>query len=443
MGGLLDFVEVREFQSSSIGDESLQAISDEVISRVNAEFDESTLRSPSGEDRKTVRGRIGSLVAAAVRRRGNGPSTSLRTGLSARDEGLLADDIARRVLGLGFLDLLLPPARTDLTEIAITPDGKLMVKVKGRAKFELLQEIRPDRHEVGRVLAALLGPQGASLNEATPSVDAKLPKTRHNPGGGRVKAIHPCIAPGAGFPSVNIRLFEQQPVKPEQLLNWGALDREMLDVLAEAVAQTLRIFIVGGTGTGKTTILSALTNYIDRADRIVKIEDPEEIFVDHPHVVTLEARHTPPGSEVPSYTIKDAVDDAMRMTPDWLVVGEVRTGNAAMSLFRAQMSDHPGLSTFHAESPGAAVHRLAVIMDSDAGVKGDASKALFAMAVDLVMQLGYDRFGQRRVTEIAEVGRSLRGGMVQFKRLFAFDQENSTETRPLWTQTGEITRRRR
>ena len=340
-GGLLDFVSPDSLQRGiSLSDEDTRTVTAEVIGRINTEFDEPVLRAPSETDRQTVRARIGVLVANAVRRMGLG-------GLSAVDEGQLADDIARKVLGMGFLDLLLPPARTDLTEITIIPSGKLLVKKKGAPRFQELPDIHPDQNEVERVFAAVIGPQGRSLNESTPSVDAKLPKTPHNPGGGRIKVIHPCVAPGKGFPSLNIRLFEQKPVSPDQVVAWGSVSREMMDMLEDAIHQYLRILIIGGTGTGKTTILSALTDFIPKDDRIVKIEDPEEIFIDHPHVVALEARPAPPGSEVPPYTITDGVNDAIRMTPDWLVVGEVRTGDAAMSLFRAQMSDHPGLSTFH------------------------------------------------------------------------------------------------
>jgi pilus assembly protein CpaF len=436
-GSLLDFVTPDALQRSiSLSDDDARAITAEVIGRVNAEFSEAVLRAPSDADRQTVRARIGVLVAGAVRRAGLG-------GLSAVDEGRLADEIARKVLGLGFLDLLLPPARTDLSEIAITPAGKLFVKVKGRSRFEELPDIRPDANEVERVIAAIIGPQGRSLNEATPSVDAKLPKTPHNPGGGRIKAIHPCVVPGAGYPSLNIRLFEQKPVRPEQLVAWGSMNEGMVALLEQAIHRYLRVFIAGGTATGKTTILSALTRFISPADRIVKIEDPEEIFVDHPHVVTLEARDAPPGSEVPPYTITDGVNDAMRMTPDWLVVGEVRTGDAAMSLFRAQMSDHPGLSTFHADSPRSAVDRLGVVMDSDVKVSARACQRLFAQAIDLVLQLGYDRYGRRRTTEIAQVERELRGGNVRFSTLFRFDEAQSTADRPVWEEVGELTRKRR
>ena len=224
-GGLLDFVTPDALQRGiSLSDDDARTITAEVIGRVNGEFPEAVLRAPSDADRQTVRARIGVLVAAAVRRTGLG-------SLSAVDEGRLADEIARKVLGMGFLDLLLPPARTDLTEITITPAGKLFVKVKGRARFEELPDIRPDANEVERVIAAVIGPQGRSLNEATPSVDAKLPKTPANPGGGRIKAIHPGVAPGKGYPSLNIRLFEQKPVRPEQLVSWGSMSPEMMNLL--------------------------------------------------------------------------------------------------------------------------------------------------------------------------------------------------------------------
>ena len=143
----------------------------------------------------------------------------------------------------------------------------------------------------------------------------------------------------------------------------------VIEALLEHVARGLRLLVIGGTASGKTTLLSALCHAIPRQARVVKIEDPEEIWLDHPNVVTLEARPAPPGSSVPPYTVKNGVDDAMRMAPKWLIVGEVRHGDAALALFRAQMSDHPGLSTFHAEGPEEAVFRMAVVMWADAQVR--------------------------------------------------------------------------
>ena len=381
-----------------------------IIQAITQEFDLDTLRSRDPAKRAQVRERMAVLAGPLVRDK--------FPGVGQRQLVALVDEAASRVMGWGFLDSLLPPARNDLVEIALTPNGVVWVKRKGAAFFEDTG-LRPNVHEAFRVIDNILGPQGKALNEANPSVDAKLPRTEDNPGGGRVKALHPVIVPGQGWPSLSVRLFESHPVAPAQVLTWGVMTEEMMALLGLAVTRKLRVLIAGGTGTGKTTLLSALTNgFLPREARVVKIEDPEEIFLNRPHVVTLEARPAPPGSIVPPYTVADGVDDAMRMAPDWLIVGEMRTGNAALALFRAQMSDHPGLSTFHAEHPRAAVHRLAVIMFADAGVRMEAAKSLFKEAIDLYVQLGYDDNGTRRCMGIWQVERELKGGNVQFTPIF-------------------------
>jgi len=140
---------------------------------------------------------------------------------------------------------------------------------------------------------------------------------------------------------VNIRLFEPEPVRPEKLIEWGMAPEKVIGKLIEFVALEARILTFGGTVSGKTTLTSALCSGIPKTARVVKVEDPEEIWIDHPHVITLEAREAIPGTSVMPYTLKNGVDDAMRMSPRWLIVGEVRSGDAAAALFRAQMSDHP------------------------------------------------------------------------------------------------------
>ena len=219
----------------------------------------------------------------------------------------------------------------------------------------------------GACLDRLLGPQNKTLNETNPSINAKLPATPHNPGGGRIKALHPVIAPPGRNPCINIRLYEQKPVKPEWLLERGVMNAEMMDLLRQAMEDGQRILISGGTRTGKTTLLSALCNFLPGGWRIVKIEDPEEIWIDRPTVQTVEARPQAVGTDVRPYTLADGVDDAMRMSPDYLIIGEVRDGAAAMSLFRALMTGHSGACTFHADSPREAARRLATVMGADAG----------------------------------------------------------------------------
>lgn len=331
----------------------------------------------------------------------------------------LGQQLAAKVGGLGVFDELLPPNRNDLSEIAMNPDGLLWLLRKGEMYFEPFSR-QPSIEETWRSVEALLAPIGRSISEAQPSVDAKLPRME-GMGGARVKIIHPVLAPGKGFPSINIRLFEPRPVPPELIIDWGVCPEAVMKTLLELVRCKYRLMVIGGTATGKTTILSAIAHGIPQTARVVKIEDPEEIWLPHANVVTLEARPRVVGSDVPGYTLSDGVDDAMRMAPNWLIVGEVRTGQAALSLFRAQMSDHPGLSTLHAESPQAAVHRLGVLMFADAQVRIEAAKEMFIMAVDLVIQVGW-RDGKRRVIGVWEVCDQLKAGNVVFNELYEHGQ---------------------
>ncbi|MDR7574156.1 MAG: ATPase, T2SS/T4P/T4SS family [Armatimonadota bacterium] len=402
----------------------LEALVSAVVEELAKEFDPLTARA----QRERVRARAGELISQVAATRGLFVPTGQRLAV--------IESAVSRVAGYGFLDELLPPKRTDLIEIAVNPDGTVWMLPKSGQRFERL-DVRPTPEEVMRVLDAIFGPQGRALSEATPDVDGRLPRTPDNPGGGRVKALHPVLVGGGKYPSVSIRLFEPKAVRTEQLVRWGAGPAELFADLVAAVRANLRVMVGGGTATGKTTLLSAIANDgIARDERVIKIEDPEEIFLDLPNVVTIEARHAPPGSVVKPYTIADGVNAAMRMRPDRLIVGEVRTGDAALALFRAQMSDHPGLTTFHAESPQAAVHRLSVIMFADAGVRIEAAKNFFCQAVDVYVQLGYDERGQRRVLGVWEVAPELRGGDVAFNPIWT--REDGT-----WKKVGEFTRRRR
>ena len=403
------------------------AVFNEVIDQINQEFQPAVLQSPSETDRRRIRERVEALIAAALRKR------NCRPGV--QQEGLLSEELTRRILGLGFLDMLLPPARTDISEITIYSSGLVQIMRKGSVRWETI-DMRPEAGEIWRVLDRLIGPQNKTLNETNPSINAKLPATKDNPGGGRIKALHPVIAPPGRNPSINIRLYEQKPVKPEWLLERGVMNPEMMDNLQQAMEQGRRILISGGTRTGKTTLLSALCNFLPPAWRIVKIEDPEEIWVDRPTVQTVEARPQAVGTEVKPYTLADGVDDAMRMSPDYLVIGEVRDGMAAMSLFRALMTGHSGACTFHADSPREAARRLATVMGADAGVKPHEANQMISDAVDLLVQIGI-RHEVRRVIAISNVSKDLKNGDVYFEPIFRY-REESREAEPGWETTGEL-----
>jgi len=425
MAGILGLYDV---SAAALPDDAVrQAVVNEVIDQVNQEFPPALLQSPSETDRQRIQERVVTVVGTALRKR------SLRPGFQY--EAQLAEDLTRRIVGLGFLDLLLPPARTDLSEIAIYSSGLVQIMRKGSVRWENV-ELAPEPGEIWRVLARLLGPQNKTLNETNPSINAKLPATLHNPGGGRIKALHPIVTPPGRNPSVNIRLYEQKPVKPDWLLERGVMTDEMMKLLQTAMEEGYRILIAGGTRTGKTTLLSAVCNFLPAGWRLVKIEDPEEIWIDRPTVQTVEARPQAVGTDVKPYTLADGVDDAMRMSPDYLIIGEVRDGRAAMSLFRALMTGHSGACTFHADSPREAARRLATVMGADAGERSNEANQMIADAVDLLVQIGI-RHETRRVVAISNVSKELVKGDVGFDPIFRYD-ETSPMGQPRWETTGAL-----
>jgi pilus assembly protein CpaF len=167
--------------------------------------------------------------------------------------------------------------------------------------------------------------------------------------------------------------------------------------MLEMIANRARVLVFGGTASGKTTLLSALCDAIPKDKRVVKIEDPEEIWIDHPNVTTIEARSANPGMSLQEISVAYGVDNAMRMSPSYLIVGEVRDGAACLGLLRGLMSDHSGLSTTHAESPEAAAYRLALLMQMDCQQEFATSYTLIAEALDAFVQVGFDPIAGRRI----------------------------------------------
>lgn len=424
VSGLLSLYAPKENAFRLTNGDLRELIANEVIDQVNQEFSIGVLQAPTDEDRQRIHERINTLVGLAIRRNNANPSIQFSSSLAA--------DLSRRLLGLGFLDMLLPPTRTDLSEITIYSSGLIQVMKKGSVRWETVVDLKPEAHEIYRVLDRLLGPQNKSLNEANPSVNARLPVTPFNPGGGRVKALHPVIAPPGRNPSINIRLFEQKPVHPEWILERGMMSAEMMKFLQGVMEEGIRVLITGGTRTGKTTLLSALCNFLPAGWRIVKIEDPEEIWIDRPTVQTIEARPAPIGTEIKPYTLADGVDDALRMAPDYLIVGEVRDGRSIMSLFRSMMTGHSGACTFHADSSWDATHRLATVLGADLQVPVRDAHQTIVDAIDLIVQIGI-RHEIRRVLSISSVDKKLKDGKVWLDPLFVFD-ENSPADAPAWEE---------
>jgi len=196
------FEDPRDNMSALSRGESCE-ISTEVIDIINREFPSDQLKDPDPAGAARVNGRIQTLVQQAINRR--------RLTLAPEIAREITAELARRLMGLGFLDLLLPPARTDLSEITVYSSGLVQLMKKGSVRWESV-DLTPTPEEINRVLDRLLGPQNRSLNETNPSVNARLARTPDNPGGGRIKALHQVIVPPGRNPSINIRLFEQKPV---------------------------------------------------------------------------------------------------------------------------------------------------------------------------------------------------------------------------------------
>jgi len=411
--------------STTLDDDTRRAILATVLDAANREF-MLALRSPTPEQHAQVQARVRDLVHAELRRFSLAPDTPVIEEL--------VTDLMRRLTGLGFLDALLPPVRNDLSEIAIYSTGLFQVMRKEQTTWETI-ETTADAAEVLRVLSLILGPQSKALTEATPEVRAKLPSSEANPAGGRVTALHPCIVPGSGYPCFNIRLFEQKPVLPEWLLERKQMTKEMMSYLQTAIASGQRILICGSTSSGKTTLLSALCNFLPPQWRTVKIEDPSEIWIDRPNIQTIEARIVPPGSEVTSYTLRHGVDVAMRLSPDYLIVGEVRDGAAALALLRASSSGHPGSCTFHAESPADAFERMSMLMGTDCGISDHRAYQNIVSGLDLLVQLS-KRGTRRQVSSIVKVDKKLRSGGPRYIPVFRLDEDADPEA-PSWTRIAD------
>ena len=338
-----------------------------------------------------------------------------------REAGLLDDDartrlatsIAERSFGLGPLEALLCDPTVD--EVMVNGPGQVWVERGGQieptaACFEGEADLR---HAIERILA----PLGRRVDEAEPLCDARLPD------GSRVNVV---VAPLALDGSVlTIRRFRRRGFGPEDLVGNGTWAAPLRDLLQSAVRARCNVLISGGTGSGKTTTLNALTEFIADGERIVTVEDAAELRLRHAHVVRLEAR---PASlegrgEV---TVRRLVRNALRMRPDRIVVGEVR-GAEALDMLSAMSSGHDGsLSTVHAGSPEEALRRVETLaLMAGLGLPHDAIREQVATALDLVVHQARMADGTRRVVAVSEVVRVAGGAGT--RELYAL-----REGRPAW-----------
>lgn len=321
----------------------------------------------------------------------------------------LKKELTNDLTGYGPINPLL--LDDEVSEVMV--NGPYQVYAERRGRLELTDITFRDNEHVMAVLEKIVSPLGRRIDESSPMVDARLSD------GSRVNAIIPPLA--LGGPTITIRKFSKDPFTVNDLIRFGTLTQEMADFLEACVKAKLNMFVSGGTGSGKTTTLNVLSSFISNEDRIVTIEDAAELQLGQDHVVSLETR--PPNIEGKgAITIRDLVRNSLRMRPDRIVIGEVRSGEA-LDMLQAMNTGHDGsLATGHANSPRDMLARLeTMVLMAGMELPIKAIRDQIAGALDVIIQQSRLKDGSRRITNITEV-QGLEGDIIVLQDIFVFQQ---------------------
>lgn len=329
----------------------------------------------------------------------------------------IADLVFSSIRGLGLLDSILYD--DSITEVMINGSQNIFIEKAGRVTR--LEETFEDDERLNNVIQKIVGMAGREVNEASPIVDTRLPD------GSRVNVVLPPIS--LKGPIITIRKFSKEPMTVDKLIAYGSITQDIADVLAVLVRAKYNIFICGGTGSGKTTFLNALSNYIPQDERVITIEDSAELQITGvDNLVSLETRNANTAG-VGAITIRDLIKSALRMRPERIVVGEVR-GAEALDMLQAMNTGHDGsLSTGHANSTHDMLSRLeTMVLTGAEGLPLEAVRQQIASAVDIMIHLSRLRDKSRKVMEITEI-KGYENGRFLLNPLYEFveDREKSTK----------------
>lgn len=334
--------------------------------------------------------------------------------LNAKELDSLISDLGDEMLGLGPIEPLLKD--DSISDILIVGPKTVYIERAGRLKRT---DVRfKDEQHLLRIINKIVASVGRRVDESSPLVDARLAD------GSRVNAaIRPVAVDG---PQVSIRKFSKRPFQLETLVQNGALPAGMAKLLAAAVEGKVSMIVSGGTGSGKTTMLNALSAFIPHEERLVTIEDAAELQLQQPHVVRLETR--PPTMDGRNEILqRDLVKNALRMRPDRIIIGEVR-GGEAFDMLQAMNTGHEGsMSTIHANNPRDALSRLEQMVGMAGMPMSQMSiRSQIASAIQVILQLSRMRDGTRRVTAISELT-GMEGDVVQIQDIIKYHRTGVDE----------------
>jgi pilus assembly protein CpaF len=397
------FTTVKGNGQGFVDDTGLAArVRDKVLARLDPQLDISNPRA--------VRQAIEAMFPQAI--------AEENAALSRAERVSLFEQVIAEILGLGPLEPLLRDGT--ITEIMV--NGPTNIYVERRGKIEKTEfKFENDEHLL-RIIERIVAPIGRRVDESSPMVDARLPD------GSRVNITIPPIS--LVGPVITIRKFAKIPYTDSDLISFGTMTPELVQLLRACVEARLNMIISGGTGSGKTTLLNVLSAFIPSRERIITIEDAAELQLKQDHVVTLEAR--PPNIEGKGQvTIRDLVINALRMRPDRIVVGEAR-GGEALDLLQAMNTGHDGsLSTLHANTARDALRRLeTMVLMAGMDLPLRAIREQVASAIHCMVHLERLSDGSRKVVQVAEV-QGLEGDVIVMQDIFRLQQMGFKEGRVL------------
>jgi pilus assembly protein CpaF len=367
-----------------------RSITDRLLSSLSAPAE---LRRDA-ETTQKVRERYAAILQAGV-------------SLTIDAEKVMERQVLDEVLGFGPLEALL--ANPAISEIMVNGPQHVFVEQKGHLT-EIPVKFDDDTHLM-RVIDRIIRPLGRRVDRKSPMVDARLPD------GSRVNVIiPPASIHGA---TLTIRKFSEKRLQIEDLIQFGTLTPQMAEFLRACIVTRLNTVVAGGTGSGKTTLLNVLSNFIPDEERIVTIEDSAELQLNKPHVVSLEARPAE-ADGTGRVTIRELVVNSLRMRPDRIVVGEVRSGEA-LDMLQAMNTGHDGsLTTIHANTPRDVISRLETLVlmaGIDFPIK--VVREQISGAIDLIVQQARLRDGSRKIVKISEV-QGMEGDVVVLQDIFQY-----------------------